>query len=119
MLLVAGLAASVPAFAAQQGEKHNWYLLSFQDGECHAAATAAPRTPTPEQFHNALRNAGGVDEIHVDKDDQGNVNSVTISFTPPGGAEVSLLWFPSSDLCDIGKIAAETDGLLPDTKDLK
>jgi hypothetical protein len=110
MLLVAGLVAGVPALAAQPGEQHNWYILSFKDGECHAAATFGPRIATPEQFHNLLRNHGVVDEIHVDKDDDGNVNSVTISFTPPGGTEGASLWFPSSDLCEMGKTLAEANG---------
>jgi len=118
MLLAAGLVVCPPAFA-QPREQHNWYLLSFKDGNCHAAATASPRTTTPEQFHNALRNAGVVDDIHVDKDDDGNVNFVIIGFTPPGGAEESLLWFPSRGLCEIGKVAAVANGELPDAKDLK
>jgi hypothetical protein len=32
MLLLAGLVAGVPAFAAQQKEQHHWYVLNFQDG---------------------------------------------------------------------------------------
>lgn len=119
MLMVAGLVAGVPAFAAQQREPRNWYILSFQDGECHAAATFGPRIPTPEQFHNLLRSQGMVDDIQVGKDDDGNVISVTISLTPPGGAEVSMLWFPSDDLCELGKLSAKITGALPDTNDLK
>jgi hypothetical protein len=119
MLLLVGLMAGVPAFAAQQKEPHQWYVLSFQDGECHAATALFPRIASPEQFHNALRNDGIVDNIRVDKDDNGNVNFVLISFALPLRAEESTFWFPGSDKCELGKIGAKISGLLPDTSDLK
>ena len=119
MLLMAGLFVGVPAFAAQQREQHKWYILSFGDGECHAAAAIVPRAVTPEQVHNLLRNQGIVDNIDVTKDDAGNVDLVTISYSLPGHARVAMLWFPSSELCEDGKILAKTTGLLPDTEDLR
>lgn len=118
--LIVGMLSGAHAFGAQQSEPHKWYVLSFQDGECHLAATVPDLgAANPEQYHNYLRNIGITDQIHVQKDGDGNVSGVVIIFKPPGSAVVGLWWFPSSDLCETGKTAAKSNGLLPDTKDLK
>lgn len=119
MLLLAGLMAGVPAIAAQQKEQHHWYILSFQDGECYAAAVIHPRIATPEQFHNPLRNQGVLDNIRVEKNNDGAVTLVIISYTSLRGEQGGSFWFPGSDQCEFGKIAARISGMLPDTSDLK
>jgi hypothetical protein len=60
-----------------------------------------------------------VDNISVEKGDDGIVTLVIISYTSLRGDQVGTLWFPGSDLCEIGKIAARINGMLPDTRDLQ
>jgi hypothetical protein len=119
---ILAIGAAAPSIAAPpnaaKAPQRDWYILAFNTNSCVSAKTMAARTP--EQFHQALRNMGIVDDVHVFKDDAGGVRYVAITSTiPPSDNPSTLMWFPSAELCADGLKAAQDSGLMPDNSDLK
>lgn len=111
------IAASVQA-RADDTPKRDWQLLSFEDGKCHTAATSLPKYPTPEAFHQELRDDGIIDTVKVTKDHDGNVAEVLIYANTKQG-KVVWLWIVSKPLCELARSVLKDKGDITDSDDLK
>ena len=110
------IATAAPSIAAPAPQR-DWYVLDFNSDSCVSAKKLA--APTPELYHEGLRNMGVIDEVKVYKDDAGGLLYVAIIATiPPSGRSI-LMWFPSAGSCAMGKSAAQASGAMPDNSDLK
>ena len=103
---------------ATAAETRDWYVINFADGKCLQAKRNPDLEGSPEGFHRALRSEGTADQVHVQKDDDGNLLYVVIRVVRDGGT-TSLFWFPSEKNCEIGRRGLLRNGVIPNDEDLK
>ena len=112
-LLALSLIGITPAMA-----QTDWYILDFSTGRC---IRGSPQTfISPAQEHDVLRQSGISDQIHVEKDNDGDIIYITIENTTPQGGTTTNYWFPNAAKCEAGRQTAVNLGWIPDNmKDLQ
>lgn len=101
------LATMLHAAQAREPARH-WYVIDFAEGLC-----IQPPAATPDQFRAVLRAEGRKDITQTYKRANGTVNSVSMTVSD-NGRIITLWWYPTEALCEVGLSEFRESGVLPD-----